>query len=241
MAIPLFIPAIFLQLLSTSLNYIGMTLQKKAADSLPALRSEIPFGKAIKNFLTNKAWIFGYILNVISVLVSTAALGLASLSLVQPFYGFGLIVLAIFAHFYLKEEITRIDIIGILFGMVGIIVIGISAEAHEVISFYQLYTKLVALKGVIFLSVCYGIAIISFIISEWTRPTVSIVFLSLSSSIWTASAFLFSKAVAAVIGDLGLLGALFGSGWYFLWSLVGLYILVTAIGLVTLNIAYQNR
>ena len=135
--------AIFMQLFATSLNYIGMTIQKKAANSLPAIGSEAGLLASVKNFGGSKGWLFGYAINLISAFLSTAALSLAAISLIQPLYGFGLIVLVIFSRFYLKEEITRIDVFGVCLGILGVIVIGILAKPQDGL----FYVDLISLYG----------------------------------------------------------------------------------------------
>ncbi|MHA1155564.1 MAG: DMT family transporter [Candidatus Heimdallarchaeota archaeon] len=232
--------AIIAQLCSTSLNYIGMTIQKKAANELPKIGLEAGLIKSVKNFLLKKEWILGYGLNGISVILNAIALALAAMSIIQPLYGFGLIVLVIFSHFYLKEKITRIDILGVLIGIAGIITIGLTAVQPETLSYTDLLTKFFDIRGIIFLSVFLGLAIILYLISEKITRNISVVLLTISSSIWTATSFLFYKAIASAVRDLGFVSAFFGEGWLYTWSFFGLIALVSAIGLVMLNIAYQN-
>lgn len=232
--------AIIAQLCATSLNFIGMTIQKKAANELPKIGLEAGLIKSVKNFLLNKEWIFGYVLNSISVILNSVALALAALSIIQPLYGFGLIVLVVFSHFYLKEKITRIDIIGVLIGIGGIIVIGLTAVQPETLSYTDLLTKFFDIRGIIFLGVSLGIAIILYLISEKITKNISVILLTVSSSIWTATSFLFYKAIASAVRDLGFVAAFFGVGWLYTWSFIGLIALVSSIGLVMLNIAYQN-
>ncbi len=232
--------AIIAQLCATSLNFMGMTIQKKAANDLPKIGLEAGLIKSAKNFLSNKEWIFGFGLNYASVLLNSVALALAAISIIQPLYGFGLIVLVIFSHFYLKEKITRIDIIGVLIGIVGIIVIGLTAVQPETLSYTDLLVKFFDFRGIIFLSVFLGLAIILYLISEKITKNFSVIFLTISSSIWTATSFLFYKAIASAVRDLGIIAAFFGEGWLYTWSFIGLIALVSSIGLVMLNIAYQN-
>ncbi|NHJ05454.1 MAG: hypothetical protein EAX90_11555 [Candidatus Heimdallarchaeota archaeon] len=232
--------AILAQLASTSFNFIGMTIQKKAANSLPLIGEEAGFLKSIKNFALNKEWVFGFFLNFVSVVLSAISFALAAISMVQPFYGFGLIVLVIFTHFYLKEKITWLDLIGVIIGIIGIVAIGISAVPSEQLYYTVVLEKFLDLRGILFLSIFLGIALIFYIISEKTPKSVSIVFLVISSSIWTATSFIFYKAISAAVRDIGLIAAFFGEGWSYTWSFILLIGFVSAIGLVMLNIAYQN-
>ena len=232
--------AIIAQLCSTSLNFIGMTIQKKAANDLPTIGSEAGIWQSVKNFLKNKEWILGYGLNFASVILNSVALALAAISIIQPLYGFGLIVLVIFSHFYLKEKITPIDIVGVVIGIAGIVVIGITAVQPDLLSYTDLLVKFFDIRGIIFLSVFLGLAIILYLISEKIPQNISVILLTISSSIWTATSFLFYKSISSAIRDLGFVSAFFGEGAIYTWSFIGLIALVSAIGLIMLNIAYQK-
>ena len=232
--------AIFLQLFSTSVNNIGMTIQKKAANEMPRINEEAGIFRSIKNMITSKAWMFGLLLNVVSTFLAAGSLALASISLIQPIYGFGLIVLVAFTHYYLKEKINRMDIVGVILGIIGIVIIGVTAKVQDPLSYDVLLDKLIDTPGIIFFSVFLGIALITYIISERVKKTIGLVFLVVSSSIWTATQNIFNKAVATAVGDLGIVNAFFGDGWLYTWSFIALFLFVSILGVIMLNIAYQN-
>ncbi|MHA1125097.1 MAG: DMT family transporter [Candidatus Heimdallarchaeota archaeon] len=235
--------AIFLQLFSTSVNNIGMTIQKKAANEMPRINEEAGIFRSIKNMITSKAWMFGLLLNVSSTFLAAGSLYLASISFIQPIYGFGLIVLVAFTHYYLKEKITKIDIVGVVLGIIGIVIIGITAlfvPVQNPLTYDQLLSKLIDTSGIVFFSVFLVIALITYLISEKTKKSTALVFLVISSSIWTATQNIFNKAVAAAIGDLGPITAFFGEGWLYTWSFIALFLFVSILGVIMLNIAYQN-
>ncbi|HUT80047.1 MAG TPA: DMT family transporter [Candidatus Bathyarchaeia archaeon] len=232
--------AIFLQLISASVNFIGMTIQKKAATKIPKISKETGFLKSIKNMLFNKAWIFGLVLNSSSTLFAAGAFALASISIIQPLYGFGLIVLVIFIHFYLKERITRLDILGVIFGAAGIVVIGLAATPTEALDYTVMRNMFISINSMIFFGIISAIALIAYIVSEKTKKTTSLIFLVISSAIWTSTQNIFNKAVATSVGDLGLKGALFGDAALYSWVFILMFLFVSIIGIIMLNIAYQN-
>ncbi|MBN1328947.1 MAG: hypothetical protein JXA54_05695 [Candidatus Heimdallarchaeota archaeon] len=232
--------AIFLQLISASVNFIGMTIQKKAATKIPKISKETGFLKSIKNMLFNKAWIFGLVLNSSSTFFAAGAFALASISIIQPLYGFGLIVLVIFIHFYLKERITHLDILGVIFGVAGIVVIGIAATPTETLDYALMRNMFISINSMIFFGVISAIALIAYLVSEKTKRTTSLIFLVISSAIWTSTQNIFNKAVATSIGDLGIIGALFGEAALYSWSFILMFLFVSTIGIIMLNIAYQN-
>ena len=237
---PILILAIFLQLISTSINYIGMTIQKKAATKIPKIGPDTGYRKSLKNLIINKAWIFGLGLNASSTFFAAGAFALASITIIQPLYGFGLIVLVIFIRFYLKEKINRLDIFGVLFGVIGIIVIGVTARLLPVVSYTDILDMFLHFRGIIFFAVFLSIALISYIVSEKTKKTTSLVFLVISSDIWTSTQNIFIKAVATAVRDAGFRGAFFGEAWLYTWSFVLLFLFVSIIGIIMLNIAYQQ-
>ena len=132
------------------------------------------------------------------------------------------------------------DIVGVFFGIVGIVVIGITAKPLEQISYLTLITLFTSRNGIIFFSVFLSIALLSYLVSEKTKKTISLVFLVISSAIWTATQNLFTKAVATAIRDVGFIEAFFGERWLFTWTFVLLYFFVSVIGIILLNISYQK-
>ncbi|NHK29898.1 MAG: hypothetical protein FK730_01010 [Asgard group archaeon] len=232
--------AIFLQLISASVNYIGMTIQKKAASGMPKFCKETGLFKSVKNMIVNKAWIFGLLLNSSSTIFAAGSFALASIAIIQPLYGFGLIVLVFFIHFYLKERVTRLDIIGVLFGVSGIVVIGATAKVLPEIPYQSLLDKFIGIRGIVFFAIILSIALVTYIVSDRTSKTTSLVFLVLSSAIWTSTQNIFNKAVATAVRDKGFVGAFFGEAWLYSWTFVLLFLFVSVIGIVMLNIAYQN-
>jgi len=237
---PILILAIFLQLISTSVNYIGMTIQKKAATKIPKIGPEVGYGKSLKNLIINKAWIFGLVLNASSTFFAAGAFALASITIIQPLYGFGLIVLVIFIRFYLKERVNRLDILGVLIGVIGIVVIGITARTLPEVPYTDLLDLFLDIRGIVFFAVFLSIALIAYIVSEKTKKTTSLVFLVISSAIWTSTQNIFNKAVATAVRDIGFKGAFFGEAWLYSWTFVILFLFVSIIGVVMLNIAYQQ-
>ncbi|NHJ47800.1 MAG: hypothetical protein FK733_08430 [Asgard group archaeon] len=234
--------AISLQLISASVNYIGMTIQKKAATEMPKIGKETGLGKSFKNMITNKAWLLGFLLNSSSTFLAAGSFALASITIMQPLYGFGLIVLVIFIHFYLKEKITRLDIVGVIFGIVGIITIGVTAKPIPKMTYTELLDKFLGseYRGVIFFAVILSIALITYFVSDRTKKNISLVFLVISSAIWTSTQNIFNKAVATSVRHGGFVEAFFGEGWLYTWTFVLLFILVSVIGIIMLNIAYQD-
>ena len=90
-------------LLNPSLTNIGMGLQKLAIDRMPRAG-----GSARKRNLA-LLWVLGLVCQVAVVLLAAKALTIGNASTLGGFAGFGLVVLALFCHFVLKEEMLKQD------------------------------------------------------------------------------------------------------------------------------------
>jgi len=97
------------------LLYIGKSLQKYSIEGLKV-------DKTVKSKHSG-IWIFGTILTSIYMFVQWGALLFAPINLIAPLEGVGLIVLLLFSYYVLKEGITRIEIIGVVLIIIGIVFI----------------------------------------------------------------------------------------------------------------------
>lgn len=110
---------------------VGTAFQKSAAVRLPKI-SFPPKRKTLHAFATNRAWMTAFLISVISEGCFLAAAANAPISLVQPILGTGLIVLAGFSVFYLNEKLSAGEWIGIFTLIIGLALLGASAERGEV-------------------------------------------------------------------------------------------------------------
>jgi drug/metabolite transporter (DMT)-like permease len=110
---------------------VGTAFQKAAAVRLPMI-SFPPKRETLHAFVTNRAWMTAFLISVISEGCFLAAAANAPISLVQPILGTGLIVLAGFSVFYLKEKLSAGEWIGVITLIVGLALLGGSAERGEV-------------------------------------------------------------------------------------------------------------
>ena len=110
---------------------VAAAFQKSAAVRLPKL-SFPPQRRALGAFLTNRAWMTAFTLSTVSQGVFLVAVANAPISVVQPVLGTGLVVLAGFSVFYLKEKLGSGEWTGIFTLIAGLALLGASAEAQEV-------------------------------------------------------------------------------------------------------------
>ena len=91
--------------------YLGKGIQKLGIEKIKARGS-------IKK-KESGIWIAGTILTIIPVFLQWAALAFAPVNVIAPLEGLGLIVLAVFSYFALKEKISRTESIGIFLIVAG--------------------------------------------------------------------------------------------------------------------------
>ncbi|KAG9455649.1 hypothetical protein H6P81_000157 [Aristolochia fimbriata] len=120
---------ICLTLAATAGNNIGKVLQKKGTVILPPLSFKL---KVLRAYAQNKAWVIGFLMDIVGALVMLWALSLAPVSVVQPVSGCGLAILSIFSHFYLQEVMNALDWVGITLAGFGTIAVGIGGEEQEI-------------------------------------------------------------------------------------------------------------
>jgi len=118
---------LFLAILAGVMFGIGTALQKKAAAALPKIESQ-GGRQNIKNFLSNKTWVLGTILMTAQWYIALLAMPLLPLSVFSSLMGVNLAILVIFSHYYLKEPVQRVELIGIAATMVGVAVLGMTAQ-----------------------------------------------------------------------------------------------------------------
>ena len=96
------------------ISQIGKGLQKEAAAGMPPLS-----GKTVGQYFTNAAWLRGIGLDCTGAIIGLVALGMLPISIAQPIFCNGLVLLALFAHFYLKERLAGLEWAAVALCFVG--------------------------------------------------------------------------------------------------------------------------
>lgn len=81
----------------------SLPLQKEATGSLPRFSLD---ANILRQYLRSRQWLIGLAADLGGALFMIAAYALAPVSLVQPVSGVGLVVLAVFSHFWLKVRLS---------------------------------------------------------------------------------------------------------------------------------------
>ncbi len=128
---------------------VGMGLQKWSIDQTPKAQT------SAKKALWIGIWIVGLLCMIAVVLLAFKALTLGNASTLGAFGGLGLIVIAVFSRFVLKEEILRQEMVGIVLIVIGTCVLGyfsqesqspeVNMETSRMIGFFAAYLFVIAL------------------------------------------------------------------------------------------------
>jgi len=94
---------ILLALLAMSLFNLAPVLQKSALDRLPTLSFSNVWKSAL-SLLKDRRWMLGFAVGCLGLIPYVTALRLVGIAVVQPLYGFGVIVLISFSRFVLHER-----------------------------------------------------------------------------------------------------------------------------------------
>lgn len=233
--------AIFLGILSYSMLNIGMGLQKKGAASLPKIEQQ-SFIKNLRNFFTNKFWVIGFILVQVQWFFLTLALDFASVSIVTPLMSVGMVALVIFAYFFLKEPITKVEIIGIVAIIIGIAVLGVtSREEKEIADFTFVSEQLSKTASIVFLIVTFSTTIVLIVLCILRKFANADILFSIAAGITDALGAIFLRAVMG--------GADFGGDgtklqetvqYWEWWFIMILMILLNGTATIYLQVAYQR-
>ena len=137
-------------LTNPTLTNLGMGFQKLAINRIRAASG----GKSKFVLL----WILGLVFQGMVVVLQVKALSIGNASTLGGFAGFGLIPLALFSHFVLKEEISRREFAGLGMILTGTAMLGFFSHGHQrgIVEFEQsrmtvfLIVYALACAGVVF-------------------------------------------------------------------------------------------
>ncbi|MBD3192296.1 MAG: hypothetical protein GF308_16775 [Candidatus Heimdallarchaeota archaeon] len=230
MSVLMIILAVFLAILAYSMLNIGLALEKKGAAELPEIETE-SFFQNLKNFLTNKTWLIGFLLTNVQWIFFLLALEYGNLSLVTPMMGVGLVVLVIFSYFYLKEPIVMSEIISIFLIIIGVVVLGVTTSNSETrYTFDEITIQLSSLSSVFFFMIVVILGIGLIIFSVIRKFSLADFTFGLAGGIASGLGAIFTKAFLAGIdfihfSDSFLIAIKQWEWWLFLFLFVGFNII----------------
>ena len=117
--------AIFMSIciLNPALQNIGMGFQKWSVDKVPVQTTRGGRSKWIG------IWILGLLFQAVVVVLTSTAMTMGNASTLGGFAGLGLIFIALFSYFVIKEEVLPREISGMVLIVIGTVMLG--AFSHE--------------------------------------------------------------------------------------------------------------
>ena len=238
--VAIYVLAIFLGMLSYSMLNVGMGLQKKGASSLPKINNQ-SLGQNLKNFFTNKTWLLGFLLIQAQWVFLVMALDFAPISMITPLMSVGMVALVLFSYFYLKEPISKVEIIGIILIIAGIVVLGVTNPEEEVQhDFNFIRNSLGKAESIIFLTVIFVLSIVFVLISIARKFKNADILFGLAAGITDALGAILIKALmgGADFRDREVLSANVGR-WEW-WFILITMIIFNTVATIYLQVAYQR-
>ena len=232
--------SVFLGIVSYSMLNIGMGLQKKGAAELPKIEGQ-SVGRNFKNFFTNKTWLIGFALVQAQWFILTLAIQFGNLSIVTPLMSVGMVALVIFSYFYLKEPISKIEIIGITAIVIGIAVLGATnpAEVDKPL-LNDVIRGLEKIQSIIFLVFLVIFSILIVLASVLRKFKNADVLFGIAAGITDALGAIFINAImsGASYTDSSLIAtSVYIWQW---WLFMVLLIFFNALATIYLQVAYQR-
>ena len=233
--------AILLGLAAYSVFNIGSALQKKGASLLPGIHRTSFLGN-LKNFSTNRIWLTGFFLTCLQWWLLSLALDFGSLSLVSPLRGAGIVVLAFFSRFYLREAIYTAERVGILLIIIGIAGIGIcNVEETAEVGFSALHRLMLGRDSIVLFLILGAATVFPLFVSVKKDFRHADVVFGIAAGILLGLGVFFTKAVMAGV-DMTALGpslsdALKSLPW---WLYVFAVVLFNTLSMVTRQVGFQH-
>jgi hypothetical protein len=117
--------ALVLALASTTLQNVAYLREHDAAAGLPVLSMRRPLHSA-QLLLADRSWLFGFAMETAGFLLYAAALGLASLALVQSISAGGIGVLAYVSAQISGRRLARRELTGVIVSVLGLLALAVS-------------------------------------------------------------------------------------------------------------------
>jgi len=127
-AMELLVLGVILAVLNSSFAAVGKGLQKKGVAQLPKLSCTT---SVLRQYFTNRRWVWGVVLEIGAGLCGLGALTFLPISMAQPIFCNGLVLLAIYNRFCLKEDLAPLEWASIGLCFVGIVLLAVTLTPRD--------------------------------------------------------------------------------------------------------------
>ncbi len=232
--------AILIQIASVTALNIGTILQKRGADQVPNVHNTTAMNN-VKNFLKNKTWMGGYLFIMLGSVGSFAALGFADFSILQPFMAVGIIVQGLACHWYLKEAISKQQVVSMAIMIVGVVFVGISTISSAQSDWSTTLGLISRPLPLVFMIGLIAVAIAAYSYTKLQHYKHADIWICIFTGITSVFSYLFAKVVMAGVvtyAEAGQLLNVFGDG--IAWLMLGIAFIVSTAAFLSKNVSYQH-
>ncbi len=199
-----------LEIILLNVGFVALVYGAIIFQKLGAMRSP-KFGEeknatVLKKLVQNKVWLFGILLNAVSVPYYGILVSIASISFIMVCQRAGILIVFVFSVKYLKEKLSRLEVIGLVLVYVSILFMVSIVTNSQTTSIY-----VGEASGLVFFVVAAAIEIATLAFyKKIAKPKVKEVILAIGAGISGVAGTLALKVLPIVVGNnLGVEGYIF--------------------------------
>lgn len=119
------VAGIALTIVSAVLYNSGFVVEKQAVEEMPEIHARRSY-HLVRTLLASPRWLAGFTLLLVGLGFQVIALSLAPISVVQPLFLSGMVLLLVLSRIVLRERLSRSETAGVASVLVGVVLIGLS-------------------------------------------------------------------------------------------------------------------
>ncbi|HLG92311.1 MAG TPA: DMT family transporter [Acidimicrobiales bacterium] len=121
---------VLIALVSTIFYNVGFVAEKSALDRLPPVHARRAIA-LVRTVVGSPLWLGGFVLLLVGLAFQLLALSLAPLSVVQPIFTSGIVLLLLLSRLHLREELTASERVGVAFVVSSLVVMSVSLDSQS--------------------------------------------------------------------------------------------------------------
>jgi uncharacterized membrane protein len=115
-------------IVSTLCYNLGFVIEKLALQRLPTIHARRA-GHMLRTLATTPLWVLGFCCLLVGLGLQVVALSMAPISIVQPIFASGIVLLLVLSHLVLHDRLGRTERIGVLVILVSLLLLGLSVSS----------------------------------------------------------------------------------------------------------------